>query len=190
MTLVSSSTFPTAPSTDMRRIQALIRTIPDFPKPGIQFRDVSTLFKDAWGLKRSIAELTQRFSDHRIDQVIAIESRGFILGGAVAQGLGAGLIMARKRGKLPGPCETLEYALEYGTDCIQIHIDALTQGDRCLVIDDLLATGGTCDATCQLVERLGGVIAGCGFIVNLPELKGDKRLERYDLQCLVDFAGH
>lgn len=174
----------------MTDIKALIRTIPNFPKAGIMFRDVSTLFKDPAGLRQTFDELTAIYAAERIDHVVAIESRGFILGGGLAPRLNAGLIMARKRGKLPGTVEEITYHLEYGTDCIQIHNDAIKKGDRCLIIDDLLATGGTADATAQLVERLGGLVVGCGFIVNLPELNGAKRLARYNPKWLVDFDGH
>jgi len=175
---------------DLAQIKSLIRTIPDFPKPGIQFRDVSTLLKDSWGLSRTIEHLTSGFAGKPVDKVVAIESRGFILGAPVAQALGCGLIMARKRGKLPGAVEEITYALEYGTDCIQIHKDAIAAGEKCLVIDDLLATGGTAAATCQLVEKLGGEVIGCGFVVNLPALAGAQKLARYPLHWLVEFDGH
>lgn len=177
-------------SADLIRIKELIRTIPDFPKPGIQFRDVSTLLKDPWGLRASIDALAKRYAGQKIDHVIGIESRGFIVGAPVAMALGAGLIMARKRGKLPGAVEEITYSLEYGTDCIQIHKDAINKGDRCLVVDDLLATGGTAQATSQLVERLGGVVVSCAFIINLPELKGAERLAKYKPEWLIDFEGH
>jgi adenine phosphoribosyltransferase len=171
-------------------IKALIRTIPDFPKPGIMFRDVTTLFLDPVGLRRTIEEVVTRYDGKRVDKVIAIESRGFIIGGAIAERLKCGLVLARKKGKLPGPTEQLEYQLEYGTDCIEIHKDAIFDGDNCLIVDDLLATGGTCAAVCKLVERFGGKITGCTFIVNLPELKGDQRLKAYDLHWLCEFDGH
>ncbi len=180
----------TAATVQRADIKGLIRTIPNFPKPGILFRDVSTLFKDAAGLKKTFDLLAELYAHERIEQVVAIESRGFILGGGLAPRLNAGLIMARKRGKLPGTVEEVTYHLEYGTDCIQIHSDAIKKGERCLIIDDLLATGGTANATAQLVERLGGLVVGCGFIVNLPELKGAERLLRYDPKWLVDFDGH
>lgn len=175
---------------NLHRLKDLIRTIPDFPKPGIQFRDVSTLLKDPWGLKTAIKELAQRYKDHQIDQVVGIESRGFIVGAPVAMELGVGLIMARKRGKLPGAVEEVTYNLEYGTDCVQIHKDAIVPGQRCLIVDDLLATGGTAEATAHLVERLGGRVVGCGFIINLPELNGHERLKRYQPEWLVEFSGH
>ena len=172
------------------QIKDLIRAIPDFPKPGIMFRDVSTLMKDAVGFDLTIKGLVAKFKDLKVDTVVAIESRGFVIGGPVAQALGVGLVMARKPGKLPAEVEELEYKLEYGTDRIQIHKDAIEPGARCIVIDDLLATGGTADATCKLVEKLGGVVVGCGFIVNLPELSGTERLSRYNTSWLVEFDGH
>lgn len=172
------------------QIRGLIRTIPDFPKKGIMFRDVSTLMKSATGFEQTIKGLVGLFKDLKVDKVVAIESRGFVFGGPVALALGVGLVMARKPGKLPAEVEELEYKLEYGTDRIQIHKDAIEKGERCLVIDDLLATGGTADATCKLVEKLGGVVAACGFIVNLPELNGTQRLARYPTSWLVDFDGH
>lgn len=175
---------------DLEKIRGLIRTIPDFPKPGIQFRDVSTLFKDAWGLKRTVELLAERLAPHQPTKVVAIESRGFVLGAPIAQILGCGMIMARKPGKLPGKTAEVEYQLEYGSDKIQIHVDAISGGDRCVVVDDLLATGGTCEATCKLVEQLGGTVVGTGFVVNLPELHGDKRIERYHPNWLVYFSGH
>jgi adenine phosphoribosyltransferase len=182
--------MPRAGNANLSEIKSLIRTVPDFPKPGIMFRDVSTLIKDAGGFDRTIKGMVNCFKDMNVDKVVAIESRGFILGAPVAQALGTGLVMARKPGKLPAEVEELEYQLEYGTDKIQIHKDAISRGDRCLVIDDLLATGGTANATCQLVEKLGGVVIACGFVVNLPELKGTERLARYHTSWLVEFDGH
>lgn len=171
-------------------LKSLIRTIPDFPKAGIQFRDVTTLLSHPGGLSITIDALAEHFSGHKADKVVAIESRGFTIGGALAQKLGCGLVLARKPGKLPGDVERIEYQLEYGTDSIEIHRDAISSGERCLVIDDLLATGGTCAATCSLVEKLNGKVVGCGFIVNLPDLSGSERLKAYDLHWLVEFGGH
>ncbi|MGL4462597.1 MAG: adenine phosphoribosyltransferase [Planctomycetia bacterium] len=173
----------------MDHIKSLIRTIPDFPKPGIQFRDISTLLGDPWGLKRAVDELLHHYRYQPIDKVVAIESRGFVIGGAIAYQLNCGFVMARKRGKLPGKVERVEYQLEYGSDIIEMHVDALKPGDRVLVMDDLLATGGTCDATCQLIEKLGGKIVGCAFMICLPDLKGHDRIKRYDCKWLAEFEG-
>ena len=170
-------------------IKSMIRTVPDFPKPGIQFRDVSTLFNDARGLALTIESLAHRYADEGIEKIIAVESRGFLVGAPLALAIKCGVVMARKRGKLPGPVEECTYDLEYGTDCIQMHRDALTPGQRCLIVDDLLATGGTANATAHLVEKLGGVVTGCAFIVNLPDLRGTERLARYPLHWLVEFEG-
>lgn len=173
----------------MDDFKSLIRTIPDFPKPGIQFRDITTLLQDPWGFKRAIDEFVSHYKYSPIDKVVAIESRGFVIGGAVAHHLNCGLVVARKKGKLPYHVERQEYALEYGTDCIEIHKDAIKPGERCLIVDDLLATGGTCRATCQLVERLGGKIIGCAFLIELTDLGGRQKLTDYDLHCLVEFEG-
>ncbi len=173
----------------MDKLKSLIRTIPDFPKPGIQFRDITTLVQDPWGFKRAIDEFVSHYRYSPIDKVVAIESRGFIAGGALAHHLNCGMVMARKKGKLPWLVERQEYKLEYGTDCIEIHKDAVKAGERCLVVDDLLATGGTCQATNQLVERLGGIVVGCAFIIELSELGGRSRLEGYDLRSLVAYDG-
>lgn len=171
------------------QLRSLIRTIPDFPKPGIQFRDITTLFQDEWGFKRAIDEFVAHYRYAPIDRVVAIESRGFVIGGALANHLNCGMVMARKKGKLPFLVERQEYQLEYGTDCIEIHRDAIQAGDRCLVVDDLLATGGTCEATCRLVERLQGQVVGCAFIIELPALGGRPRLAKYDVHTLVQFEG-
>ena len=173
----------------MEHLKSLIRTIPDFPKPGIQFRDITTLLQDAWGFKHAIDEFVSHYKYAPIDKVIAIESRGFVIGGALAHHLHCGMVMARKKGKLPFHVERQEYSLEYGTDCIEIHKDAIKAGDRCLIVDDLLATGGTSWATIQIVERLGGLIVGCAFAIELPSLGGRKKLSKYDLHCLVEFEG-
>ena len=171
----------------MDQLKSLIRTIPDFPKPGIQFRDITTLIQDPWGFKRAIDELVTHYRYSPIDKVVAIESRGFVIGGAVAHHLNCGMVMARKKGKLPWQVERQEYQLEYGTDCIEIHKDAIKAGERCLIVDDLLATGGTCQATSRLVERLGGIVVGCAFIIELVELGGRKRLTGHDVLTLVAF---
>lgn len=170
-------------------LKDLVRTIPDFPKPGIQFRDITTLIQDRWGFKQAIDRFVEHYRYTPIDVVVAIESRGFIIGGALAHHLNTGVAIVRKKGKLPFKTVKLEYALEYGTDCIEMHVDAIQPGQRCLVVDDLLATGGTCQASCQLIERMGGKIVGCAFIIELPELHGRQRLSQYDLHSLIEFDG-
>jgi len=170
-------------------LKDLVRTIPDFPKPGIQFRDITTLIQDPWGFKQAIDRFVEHYRYTPIDVVVAIESRGFIIGGALAHHLNPGVAIVRKKGKLPYKTVKLEYALEYGTDCIEMHVDAIRPGQRCLVVDDLLATGGTCQASCQLIERMGGKIVGCAFIIELPELRGRERLAQYDLHSLIEFDG-
>lgn len=171
----------------MEQFKSLIRTIPDFPKPGIQFRDITTLIQDPWGFKRAVDEFVAHYRYSPIDKVVAIESRGFVIGGALAHHLNCGMVMARKKGKLPWQVERQEYQLEYGTDCIEIHKDAIRTGERCLIVDDLLATGGTCQATCKLVERLGGKVVGCGFIIELTSLGGRQKLAGYDVMTLVSY---
>ncbi len=175
---------------DKTRIMDLIRTIPDFPKPGIMFRDVTTLIIDPWGLKRSGEMLSEAARIHRPTKVIGIESRGFIFGTLVAHSLDAGMVLARKKGKLPGKTIQHTYDLEYGQDTLEIHVDAIRSGDRCLIVDDLLATGGTAGAAAALVEKMGGLVVGCSFVVNLPELGGAGNLSKYPVNWLVDFAGH
>lgn len=157
-------------------LRDLIRTIPDFPRPGVMFRDVTTLLADPQGLRMTIEQLAAPYTELRIDKVIGLEARGFILGGAVASQLGAGFVPVRKAGKLPGAVISQAYALEYGTAKFELHTDAIPPGARVLIIDDLLATGGTAAASITLVERLGGKIAGCAFVVDLPDLGGRARL--------------
>jgi len=173
----------------MDQLKSLIRTIPDFPKPGIQFRDITTLLQNPWGFKRTVDELVNHYKYSPIDKVVAIESRGFVIGGALAHHLNCGLVVARKKGKLPWQVEQEEYALEYGTACMEMHKDAVRENERCLIVDDLLATGGTCLATVRLTERLGGEIVGCAFIIELPSLGGRARLKGYDVHTLVTFEG-
>ena len=175
---------------DLSRLKSLVRTVPHFPKHGIMFRDVTTLILDPWGLKKTIDLMSDRAFRLKPQKIIAIESRGFIFGVSIAERLGCGLVLARKRGKLPGETVEIEYQLEYGSDCIQIHKDAVLPGERCLVIDDLLATGGTAAAAAALVEKMGGQVVGCHFVINLPELGGTARLNRYGLDWLMDFEGH
>jgi adenine phosphoribosyltransferase len=157
-------------------IKSLIRTIPDYPKPGIQFRDITTLLEDAKGLRIAVEGLAEPFRGDRIDKVAGIEARGFLFGVAVALELEAGFVPVRKAGKLPGATVGLEYELEYGTDRIEIHADALGPGDRVLIVDDLIATGGTAEATVRLIDDIGAEIVGCAFVIDLPDLGGSKRI--------------
>jgi adenine phosphoribosyltransferase len=168
-----------------------IRTIPDYPKPGIQFRDITTLLADSVGFRKAVDELVQPFTGSRIDKVAGIEARGFIVGGAVAHQLGVGFIPVRKTGKLPWETIGLDYELEYGTDRVEIHRDAVNPGDRVLLVDDLIATGGTAEATVRLIEQAGGRIVGCSFVIDLPDLGGRKRLESldYPVLSLCEFEG-
>ena len=174
---------------DVDFIKNRIRTIPNFPKPGVMFRDITTLFKDAEGMKKTAEILCNRYKDKKIDIVAGIESRGFIIAGIVAERIGAGFIPIRKKGKLPHETEEQEYSLEYGNDTIEIHKDAIKKGQRVLLIDDLIATGGTASASCKLVEKLGGEIVECGFIIELPDLNGRKKLEKYPIFSIVKFEG-
>jgi len=175
---------------DLSQLETLVRTIPNFPKEGILFRDITTLILDPWGLKRStefLSETVRAMSPHKL---IGIESRGFIFGASVASALGCGLVLARKKGKLPGDTVEIVYDLEYGKDCLQIHRDAIQPGERCVIIDDLLATGGTALAAAQLIERMGGIVAGCQFVINLPDLGGSAKLAKYKTNWLLEFPGH
>jgi adenine phosphoribosyltransferase len=166
-------------------IKTRIRTIPDYPKPGIMFRDITTLLMDARGFRRTVDELVQPHLDTRIDRVAGIEARGFILGGAVAHQLGKGFVPVRKKGKLPWKTIGQEYALEYGTDAVEIHGDAVRPGDHILLIDDLVATGGTAEAAIKLIERAGGQVVGCSFVIDLPDLGGRRRLEALGQKVLT-----
>jgi adenine phosphoribosyltransferase len=174
-------------------IKSRIRTIPDYPKKGIMFRDITSLIKDPVGFRLVIDNFTQRYvkGDLAFNVVVGIESRGFILGGALAYTLGKGFVPIRKKGKLPGRTVKQEYALEYGTDIIEIHEDALRTGERVLLIDDLLATGGTALASAALVEQLGGVIAEMAFIVDLPDVGGGGKLtdKGYTWYAQTEFEG-
>jgi len=183
---------PSSPSTQpIAFIQSLIRTIPDFPKPGIQFRDVTTLLRDPEGLRLTIDTLAARFRHQGITKVAGIESRGFIAGAALAYQLGAGFVPVRKPGKLPGATLSQAYQLEYGEDRLELHVDALVPGERVLLVDDLIATGGTAEAAASLLRKAGGAIVGAAFIIDLPELGGRRRLEALglDVFALCAFAG-
>ena len=176
----------------MKNLEHLIRTIPDYPKPGIMFRDITTLLADAKGLKKAIQAMTKPFEDKKVDAVAGIEARGFIVGGAIADRLECGFIPIRKKGKLPWKTIGQEYALEYGVDVIEMHEDAVATGARILIVDDLIATGGTAEAAVKLVQRSGGVIVGATFIIDLPDLGGIKRLEGLGVEshALIAFGGH
>ena len=161
----------------MKTVQDYIRTIPDFPHEGIMFRDVTTLFADPRGFRIAIDQLLHPYAGQPIDKVVGLEARGFILGGAIAHQLSVGFVPIRKKGKLPGKTIAQDYTLEYGTATMELHDDALTAGEKVLLVDDLLATGGTAEAGIKLVERLGAEVVGCAFVVDLPDLGGRKRLE-------------
>lgn len=173
-------------------LKSLIRTIPDYPKPGILFRDVTTLMADAQGFKAAIARLAEPYRTEPIDLVAGIEARGFITAGAIADRLGCGFVPVRKKGKLPWKTIRQEYALEYGTDVLEMHEDSLARGRRVLIVDDLIATGGTAEAAAKLIRQLGGEIIGAAFLVDLPELGGTAKLESLGIKvhALMTFAGH
>jgi len=175
----------------MKSISDYIRTIPDFPHEGIMFRDVTTLFNDPRGFRMAIDMLLHPYAGQQIDRVAGLEARGFILGGAVAHQLGVGFIPVRKAGKLPHDRISQDYTLEYGTATVEIHTDSFQPGENILIVDDLLATGGTAEAGIKLVERLGGKVAGCAFVVDLPDLGGRARLQALgvDVHALCSFSG-
>ena len=175
----------------MKTVKDYIRTIVDFPHEGIMFRDVTTLFADPRGFRICIDQMLHPYAGQPIDKVVGLEERGFILGGAIAHQLGTGFVPVRKKGKLPGTTISQDYKLEYGEAIVEIHDDAIEAGERILVVDDLLATGGTAEAGIKLIERLGGDIVGCSFIVDLPELGGRKKLQsmNMDVQVLCEFDG-
>ncbi|HSW44251.1 MAG TPA: adenine phosphoribosyltransferase [Phycisphaerae bacterium] len=165
----------------------LIRDIPDFPRPGILFRDITPLLASPAGLSLAVEFLTQPFRDKHIDVVVGAESRGFIFGTAVARNLSAGFVPIRKPGKLPASRRSMAYDLEYGTDALEIHADAIRPGQRVLLVDDLLATGGTMRACCDLVEQLGGQITGIAILIELADLNGREKLERWPLYCVLSY---
>ncbi len=171
----------------MDNLKQLIREVPDFPKPGILFYDITTLLKDAGGLREVIDRLKSHYHGTAIDTVIGIEARGFIFAPALAYALGAGFVPVRKPKKLPADCVSVSYDLEYGTDTLQMHRDAVGSGHRVLIIDDLLATGGTASAVAQMVEERGGVVAGLGFVIELDFLDGRKKLAGRDIFSLLHY---
>jgi len=174
-----------------KSVKDYIRTIVDFPHEGIMFRDVTTLFADPRGFRMAIDQMLHPYAGQRIDKVVGLEARGFILGGAIAHQLGTGFVPIRKKGKLPGTLISQEYTLEYGEAIVEIHDDAIEAGETILLVDDLLATGGTAEAGISLIERLGGKILGCAFIVDLPELGGRQKIEAMgmDVHVLCEFDG-
>ncbi len=167
------------------RLEEYIQDIPDFPKPGIVFKDITPVFLDAQALRFTIDRLADYAHSRSVDYVVSAEARGFVLGAAVAAAANAGFILARKPGKLPRAVSTVEYELEYGLDALEMHSDAVRDGARVLVHDDLLATGGTAGALCGLVGQAGGVVAGCAFVIELAFLNGRERLSGYDVESLV-----
>ena len=172
-------------------IKSRIRTIPDHPKAGVMFRDITTLLQHPKGLREAIDGLCAAFAGMRVDKVAGIEARGFILGGAVAHQLGAGFVPVRKKGKLPWKTVGQDYALEYGTDRVEMHTDAIAPGEEILLVDDLIATGGTISAALDLIERIGGRVVGCAFVIDLPDLGGSQRLRArgVHVHALCEFEG-
>ena len=173
----------------MEEIKKKIRTIPDWPKKGIQFRDITTLIKDPQGFRKTCDRLYDHYKEKDIDVIAGIESRGFIFGSVLAYKMGKGLVLLRKPGKLPADTVRQEYELEYGTDAVEMHLDAVKPGDRVLIVDDLLATGGTMEAAAKLIQKQGGKVVGCAFVIELPELRGRGRLGNFEIFRLVDFEG-
>lgn len=174
-----------------KTVKDYIRTIPDFPHPGIMFRDVTTLFSDARGFRMAVDQLLHPYTGQRIDKVVGLEARGFILGGAIAHQLAVGFVPIRKKGKLPGRTIQQAYKLEYGEAVMELHDDALAPGEKVLLVDDLLATGGTAEAGIKLIERLGAQVVGCAFVIDLPELGGRLHLEKLGMEVhtLCEFDG-
>jgi adenine phosphoribosyltransferase len=172
-------------------IKSRIRTVPHYPKQGVMFRDITTLLKDPVGFRVTINELVNRYAGVKIDRVAGIEARGFIVGAALAYQLGLGFVPVRKKGKLPAETVGHDYELEYGTDRVEMHVDAVSQGERVLLVDDLIATGGTAGAACKLIESMGGKIVECCFIIDLPDLGGRARLEKHGQKvfALCEFEG-
>ena len=173
-------------------LTAAIRTIPDYPKPGIMFRDITTLLGNARAFRRTVDELVQPWAGSKIDKVAGIEARGFILGGAVAHQVSAGFVPIRKKGKLPHDRVSMTYALEYGEDVIEMHADALVAGERVVLVDDLIATGGTAEAAIKLLRQLRAEVLAACFVIDLPDLGGAERLRKLDVpvRTLISFGGH
>jgi len=173
-------------------LRAAIRTIPDYPKPGIMFRDITTLLGNARAFRRAVDELVQPWAGGKIDKVAGIEARGFILGGAVAHQVSAGFVPIRKRGKLPHQTVRMAYVLEYGTDEMEMHVDAIGKGDRVVLVDDLIATGGTAEGAVKLLRQMDAEVVAACFIIDLPELGGADKLRKLNVpvRTLVSFEGH
>lgn len=167
--------------------KSLIRDVPDYPKQGIIFKDLTTLWKNKEAFKASMSDMAAFYKGIKIDKIVGIESRGFIIGSALAYLLGTGFVPVRKKGKLPADVISETYDLEYGTDTLTMHKDAIEAGEKVLVVDDLIATGGTCTAVAKLVEKLGGTIIGFGFMVELKFLNGKEKLKKYDLKTLISY---
>ena len=172
-------------------IKSLIRTIPHYPKYGIQFRDITTLLKDPIGFHMLIDALAHHYANQKVDKIAGIEARGFIIGAALAYKLGVGFVPIRKSGKLPAETIGHDYLLEYGADRVEIHVDAITPGEQILLVDDLIATGGTAEAAAVLIQKLGGFVIACAFVIDLPDLGGSKRLADIGLKTfsLCEFDG-
>ena len=172
-------------------IKPLIRTVPHYPKQGIQFRDITTLLKDPSGFRMVIDALAKQFQHQKIDKIAGIEARGFIIGAALAYKLNVGFVPVRKQGKLPAETIGHDYQLEYGTDRVEIHTDAIAEGEQVLLVDDLIATGGTAEASAALIKQLGGEVIACAFVIDLPDLGGTRRLEQAGLEtfALCEFEG-
>jgi adenine phosphoribosyltransferase len=180
-------------STDLDTdLRDAVRSIPDYPKPGVVFRDITTLLGNARAFRRTVDELVQPWAGMKIDKVAGIEARGFILGGAVAHQVSAGFVPIRKKGKLPHKRVSVAYALEYGEDIIEIHADALVAGERVVLVDDLIATGGTAEAAVKLLRQLGANVLAACFVIDLPALGGAERLRKLDVpvRTLISFEGH
>lgn len=169
------------------KLKKYIRSIPDFPKPGILFRDITTLLQDKKAFKAAVDSLSSKYKSKKIDMVAAVEARGFILGGAIAHKLGAGFVPIRKKGKLPWKTNSVTYDLEYGTDTLEMHNDAIRIGDRVLIVDDLLATGGTAKAVTELVKQFNGKVIGIAFLIELTDLKGKGKLKGYPVYSLIKY---
>jgi adenine phosphoribosyltransferase len=168
-------------------LKRLIRSIPDFPKQGILFRDITTLLMDSRGFKQAVDTIASHYKDAKIDKIVCIEARGFLLGGVLAYKLGCGVVPVRKPGKLPSQTVKQTYDLEYGTDAVEVHEDAIKPGERVLLVDDLLATGGTARAAVDLVEKLGGEIVSCAFLIELADLNGRNLLDNHDIYSVISY---